>query len=104
MPKYIFVFGDLNKKLFDKECLKSSVKFATSVKIWHCMAARGRGRLCIVSTKVNSEVYQEIPSSEDFCDAFKKLRKKTKKILFLVHEFELSKFMQILLIKKKINK
>lgn len=64
----------LKHEAYKKECLKRSVKFATSVMVWGCMTAEGPGRLCIVSTTVNSEVYKEIlehfmiPSAEDLCD------------------------------------
>ena len=64
----------LKQEAYIKECLKRSVKFASSVLVWGCMTAEGPGRLCIVSTTVNSDVYQEIfenfmiPSAEDLCD------------------------------------
>ena len=66
----------LKQESYYKECLKHSVKFATSVVVWGCMTAKEPGRLCIVFTTVNSEIYQEIlehfmiPSAEDLCDDY----------------------------------
>ena len=63
------IFWRFKQEDFNKECLKRSVEFAISV-----MTAQGPGALRIISTKVNSEVYQEIlepfiiPSSDDLCD------------------------------------
>lgn len=58
------------EEAFKRECLKRSVKLNTSVMIWGCMSAEGLGKLCILTGRVNSEVYMEVlehfmlPSSE----------------------------------------
>ena len=41
-------------------CLKSSVKFPQSVMIWGAMSSAGVGPLCLIKSKVNAAVYQEI--------------------------------------------
>ncbi len=41
-------------------CLKSSVKFSKSVKIWGAMTSAGVGPLCFIKSKVNAAIYQEI--------------------------------------------
>ena len=50
----------LEQKSFEKQCLKRSVEFATFVIVWSFMTAQDPGWLHIDSTKVNSEVHQEI--------------------------------------------
>lgn len=45
---------------FHPQCLRSSVKFPSSLMIWGCMSARGLGNLCILKTTVNSDVYRDI--------------------------------------------
>ena len=66
----------LKQEAYIKECLKCLVKFVTSVMVWDCTTAEGPGRLCIVFTIVNSEIYQDIlehfmiPLAEDLCDDF----------------------------------
>ena len=49
----------LKQKTFDKECLKGTVNFTTSVIVEGCMTTKGLSRLCIVCTNV-SEERQEI--------------------------------------------
>ena len=46
-------------KAFDKKCLKREIKFPTSVMVRWYKVAQGPNRLRTVSTKVNSEVYQQ---------------------------------------------
>ncbi len=41
-------------------CLKSSVKFPQSVRIWGAMSSAGVGPLCFLKTNVTAPVYQEI--------------------------------------------
>ncbi len=41
-------------------CLKSSVKFPQSVKIWGAMSSAGVGPLCFLKTNVSAPVYQDI--------------------------------------------
>lgn len=58
------------QEAFNKEFLKLSVKFNTSVLICGCMSAEGLGKLCILKGRVNYEVYMAVhehfmlPSSE----------------------------------------
>ena len=54
----LFMLGD-EQKSFDKEGFKRSVKFEISVTLWVCVTEQGQGR-CIISTKVNSNAYQEM--------------------------------------------
>ncbi len=41
-------------------CLRSSVKFPQSVKVWGAMSSAGVGPLCFLRSKVNTDVYQEV--------------------------------------------
>ena len=66
----VLMFEDLTKMLLI--VLKLLIKFVTSVMVGDFKTAQGSGRLYIVFTKVNSEMYQEILehfmilSSEEF--------------------------------------
>ena len=70
----MYTFEDVQNKAFDEECLKSSVKFATSGMLWDCKIPQTQGRLWIVSKTAYLEVHREIlghfmtPSPENLCD------------------------------------
>ncbi len=48
------------RKAQNPSCLKSSVKFPQSVRIWGAVTSAGVGPLCFIKSKVNAAVYQEI--------------------------------------------
>lgn len=45
---------------FQENCLRSSTKFPQSLIIWGCMSSKGTGRICLLKTTVNTDVYCEI--------------------------------------------
>ena len=69
----LYAWG-FKQEAFDKECLKCSVKLATFFVALAFIIIQGPGSLRVVSTKINSEMYQEllecfmIPSSQVLCD------------------------------------
>ncbi len=65
--KFCISFGNQGPRVWRKggeahssSCLKSSVKFPQSVKIWGAMSSAGVGPLCFLKTNVTAPVYQEI--------------------------------------------
>ncbi len=65
--KFCISFGNQGPRVWRKggeahspSCLKSSVKFPQSVKIWGAMSSAGVGPLCFLKTKVTAPVYQVI--------------------------------------------
>ncbi len=64
--KVNFVFQSLEEEWRDTEsrCLKSSVTFPQSVRIWAAMSSAGVGPLCFLKSTVNASIYQEM--FEDF--------------------------------------
>lgn len=65
----------LPSEKFHASCLKSSIKFPQGIMIWGCMSSKGTGKLCILNTTVNANVYCEIlehfliPTIEEQFDA-----------------------------------
>ncbi len=65
--KFCISFGNQGPRVWRKSeeaqkpcCLKSSVKFPQSVKIWAAMSSAGVGPLCFLKSTVNAAIYQEI--------------------------------------------
>ncbi len=77
--KFCISFGNQGPRVWRKggeahspSCLKSSVKFPQSVKIWGAMSSACVGPLCFLKTNVTAPVYQEmleqfmLPSADYF--------------------------------------
>ncbi len=65
--KFCISFGNQGPRVWRKggeahspSCLKSSVKFPPSVRIWCAMSSAGVGPLCFLKTNVTAPVYQEM--------------------------------------------
>ncbi len=65
--KFCISFGNQGPRVWRKRgeaqnpcCLKSSVKFPQSVRIWAAMSSVGVGPLCFLKSTVNTNIYQEI--------------------------------------------
>ncbi len=65
--KFSISFGHQGPRVWRKSgeaqnpcCLKSSVNFPQSVRIWAAMSSAGVGPLCFLKSIVNAAIYQEI--------------------------------------------
>ncbi len=65
--KFCISFGNQGPRVWRKRgeahnprCLRSSVKFPQSVRVWGAMSSAGVGPLCFLRSKVNTAVYQEV--------------------------------------------
>ncbi len=64
---FCILFGNQGPRVWRKSgktqntcCLKTSVKFPQSVKIWASMSSAGVGPLCFLKSTVNAAIYQDI--------------------------------------------